>query len=88
MNARGGINWYIILMAPALIILLISVYPVIDEMTTQLFSTLDSSSNIFYTNIIKLLIGSIGIILMLGIIWTVVGSLRTRDQFDFPREQF
>lgn len=79
MNSKGGINWLTILMAPVLIILLIAIFPILDPILNELFSTLDSSSKIHYVNLIKLLTGSIGLILTLGVIWTVIRDLQTPD---------
>ena len=79
MNHKGGLNWFNIMMAPVLVILLIAIFPVLDVVLTEAFTALDATSTTLFVNLIKLLLGSIGFILVIGIIWTTVSSLNEPD---------
>jgi hypothetical protein len=67
MNERGGLNWFTILMIPVLIILFIPIASVTSVIVDEAFTVLDNTTNIFYINFIKLLIGSIVFIIAIGI---------------------
>jgi hypothetical protein len=78
-NERGSVDWGTILMLPVLIILLIVVYSIMPVIVDILFGKLDSSTNLYYGALIKMLIGGIGLILVIGIIWNIFNGLRQPD---------
>jgi hypothetical protein len=70
----------IIVAAPAMVIALLAMLPVINTLGAALETTLASATSVYYTNLIMLLIGSIGLIMVLGIVWHVWNS----TQAPFP----
>ena len=67
-----------IVMAPALIALVMAGSVILNALTAELFTSLDSSSNILYPNIIKVVIGILPLILVLGIVWYVWSSTQAQ----------
>lgn len=84
MNQKGGVNWGVLLMSVAGIIVIVAMFPVIDLLLTTAFNTIDSSANVYYGNLIKLLLGSIPFVIGLGLVWSVIKNLDTRTADD-PR---
>lgn len=88
MDSKGGINWAVILAVPIGLILLVALLPVIDILLGSGFDTLDSLSNTFYISQIQLLLGSLGLILGLGVVWFVIRNLDTRTADFGPPSNF
>ena len=78
-NEKGAVDWGTILMAPALLLLLIVVYAIMPIFVDMLFLKLDASPNLYYGNLVKMLIGGIGLILVIGIIWHIFTGLKQPD---------
>lgn len=83
MNKKGGVNWGVLIIAPIAVLVIVSMFPVLDLLLTTAFATIDSSANVYYGSIIKLLLGSVGLVLGLGILVTIIKNLDTRTA-DIP----
>lgn len=79
MNQSGKLDWFTIILAPALIIFLMVIFPIIDTVAAVAFTTLDNTTALYYTNVVKVAIGGMGLILALGCIWMIVSGLREPD---------
>jgi len=74
-----------LIMAPALLLILIAAFPVLDVLLQQLDDTLsDTGDTIMYGNLIQILAGGVGLILMAGIIWTIVHRAQTPEYLPPP----
>lgn len=80
MNERGALDWRSIIMFPALIVLLIVVFAILDVVVGEAFTVFDAATALPYINLLKLLIGVIGLVFVLGVIWTIVSGFR-QEQF-------
>ncbi len=69
-------DWSAIIMFPAMVILLVAFYPAIDIVVVLLFNTIDSSTTIAYGNMIKLLVGMTGLLLALGLLYSIVQAVK------------
>ena len=59
----------VLLMAPALMAVMLGVFTVVNQLNEQGFEILDGSSNIFYINILKIFLGIIPLVIVIGIIY-------------------
>ena len=60
-----------------LVIVALTMFPVIDSITSDVFVTLDASTNILYVSLIKLICGLVPFLIMVSGIWDIVGPKPT-----------
>jgi ABC-type branched-subunit amino acid transport system permease subunit len=72
-------------MLPALLILLVVVYSILPVIVDILFALIDVSPNIYYANLIKMLIGAIGLIMVIGVVWNLFTGLRGQPDYGQPQ---
>jgi len=70
-------------MVPVLIIMLVAMVPMIDTVAAELFTTLDTTTSVYFVNLIKLLVGSFVLVLVLGIIIKIVRSLQAPPEANY-----
>jgi hypothetical protein len=76
MNSKEELNWFAILFGVPLIVFLLMMIPATDVLAQQLFTALDSTTATFFTNLVKIGIAGFVFFLVLGVVWTVISSLK------------
>jgi len=74
------VNWAVLPMAFGGIIVLIVFTPILDLLISTAFSQLDASTAHQHVNLIKIALGSVGFLIVLGFMGNVVNGFRGESQ--------